>query len=284
MDVQDRISLPADRLFGYTAWDAKHGEALLVFRGTLDPDWSADGAFKNIVTDLDATQVKFFKHEAVLVHEGFFRGYEKMRTAVLAAVKTLRAAHKDAPLVLSGHSLGAALASVAAADFAMNHKMENLRLVTFGSPRVFNKKGAQTVTNALLRKVWRVVHRHDPVPHMPLCTKGGCNEAGNGKTGFPGLLHDVISTVSGWITGGTSFWHVAKEVWQPDGCSTYHACDSAKAYKLCDMTGEDPTCSDSVTPDHYDPNDHVNGYCGIRPEGLLDDKVVCPKAMVTSPD
>jgi len=232
-----------------------------------------------MLLDADGSQVQFFEHKNIQLHEGFFKGYKKMRTAVLAAVRKIRKVHKGARLVVSGHSLGGALATVAAADLVLNQGVDNIELVTFGSPRVFDKKGAEIVQDSKLEgNIYRVVNKNDPVPHMPLCDKDNKD-----AKGFSGFLHDAAATVSGWFTDDKSFWHVAREVWISKGCSDYAECDDVSAYKVCDASGEDPTCSDSVNAEDYDVDDHVNGYCGVQAEGILDDKRKCPKKEEEAP-
>lgn len=54
------------------------------------------------------------------------------------------------------------------------------------------------------------------------------------------------------------YHHVAREVWFPTNY-TY--------YRLCDDSGEDPTCADSIPPIDYKPTDHLV-YLGYGPNGL----------------
>ena len=48
--------------------------------------------------------------------------------------------------------------------------------------------------------------------------------------------------------------HVATEIWYPAPNSTI--------YKICDNSGEDTTCSNSVGPLHWSTADHMH-YMGI---------------------
>ena len=76
----------------------------------------------------------------------------------------MKEAHPDAELVVTGHSLGGALATMASADLVLNRKMAKVRAVTFGSPRVFNKKGAMEVSKSV--ETWRIVAE---VPFLTHC-------------------------------------------------------------------------------------------------------------------
>jgi Lipase (class 3) len=67
---------------------------------------------------------------------------------------------------VTGHSLGAALATYYAAENALVHKVRNPALCTFASPKV----GDQTfvgVFNGLGLSSWRVVNKQDIVPYLP---------------------------------------------------------------------------------------------------------------------
>jgi hypothetical protein len=95
------------------------GRRIVVFRGT-EPD-----AVGDIGTDLLATLVSW--PHGGKVHRGFARAY----ASVQAEVDRWLDAHDDGtPPVFTGHSLGAALATLAA-----SHRRAAV-LVTFGSPRV----------------------------------------------------------------------------------------------------------------------------------------------------
>jgi len=66
-------------------------------------------------------------------HLGFVRAWAKVRKPML---EWLAAMAKDKPVVLSGHSLGGALAQVAAYDIALERRAEIDAVITFGAPRV----------------------------------------------------------------------------------------------------------------------------------------------------
>ena len=55
-----------------------------------------------------------------------------------AAVRAMAARHPGVPLYAIGHSMGAAMATIAALDLKFKANLSDVRLVTFGSPRVGN--------------------------------------------------------------------------------------------------------------------------------------------------
>ncbi len=95
-------------------------------------------------------------------------------------IKALIASYPNAKIVVTGHSLGAALATFAALDIKtkLNPKTSIL-FYTYGSPRA----GDQGFTDYLLTQFpgtgyHRVVHTNDIVPHVPI-TIMGFNHGGN---------------------------------------------------------------------------------------------------------
>ncbi|KIH54336.1 triacylglycerol lipase [Ancylostoma duodenale] len=72
-------------------------------------------------------------------------------------------------VTISGHSLGGALATLAASHLVKLKVLENpdkVKLVTFGQPRVGNKEFADAVDEEV-DYAYRVVHYHDLVPTIP---------------------------------------------------------------------------------------------------------------------
>lgn len=112
----------------------------VAFRGTSDE--------RDLWLDLDAVRVAEGTGE---VHRGFRRALDHVWEE-LADRLAGRPAH------FTGHSLGAALATLAAARHA-----ETRSLFTFGSPRV----GDRDFSASLRIPAYRVVNNTDFVPHLP---------------------------------------------------------------------------------------------------------------------
>jgi hypothetical protein len=72
-------------------------------------------------------------------------------------------------VTLTGHSLGAALATLAAYDLGATYTIQDV--YNFGSPRVGNPAFASAY-NAKFSNHWRVTHYKDPVPHGPTLSMG----------------------------------------------------------------------------------------------------------------
>ncbi|KAK5986358.1 Triacylglycerol lipase [Trichostrongylus colubriformis] len=93
--------------------------------------------------------------------------------------------YADYKAVFTGHSLGGALATLAAARTAKQglRTSERITVYTYGEPRVGD---AQFATNydSMIKDSYRVVFRRDIVPHLPACAKDQ-NWLGDSETSRP---------------------------------------------------------------------------------------------------
>jgi predicted lipase len=85
---------------------------------------------------------------------------------VLSAVKIARKPFPDYEIIVTGHSLGAALATLTTLEL-QHAGNTNLRTIHFGSPRVGNTNFANWATTALGARSARNTHHKDMVPHCP---------------------------------------------------------------------------------------------------------------------
>jgi hypothetical protein len=124
---------------------------ILVFRGTEAT------SFTDIKTDLKATQTKC--STAGKVHSGFNAAFEFVKDGIQNDLDKNKFAKK--PLFIAGHSLGGALATIAAKR--LNHKGGMAACYTFGSPRV----GNEDWTINIKTPIYRVVNAIDCVTMVP---------------------------------------------------------------------------------------------------------------------
>ena len=147
------------------------------------------------------------------VHRGFIDAFEAVSPLVISSVQNLLSVHTTANIVITGHSLGAALATFAALDVKtkLNIASSKITFYSFGSPRT----GNQAFTDYLYSLFpnggcQRVTHYNDVVPHLP-------------PTAF-------------------GFNHIGDEIW-------YQNPGTDLSYKTCkNVAGkqEDLTCSSSI--------------------------------------
>ena len=107
---------------------------VVAFRGTIYnsiANWMRDMHFTTAYAN------EAFKDASLpgnsTVHKGFLHAYGNLREHVNAAV--LDAVKQTGLVIVSGHSMGGAVATMAAAEFVSNLQLDNVWLYTFGSPR-----------------------------------------------------------------------------------------------------------------------------------------------------
>lgn len=101
-------------LEGYVAVDTVRKEIVVAFRGSSD--------LRNWIADFLFLQVKYSGTGCsdCYVHSGFYSSWQEIKSYALAYVKSAYVTYPGYSLVLAGHSLGAAVGTIAAADFRLN--------------------------------------------------------------------------------------------------------------------------------------------------------------------
>ena len=142
--------------------DPSNPMLVLAFRGTEMN--SAD-----IKADLRANLIS--ADGAEKVHKGFKNAFEAVRQCISADLKKC----PNIPIYLTGHSLGGALAVIAARYLASDSLGA---CYTFGSPRVGNLEFSKKIKTP----IYRVINSADIVPRLP-----------------PAFLINLLSALSRWI-------------------------------------------------------------------------------------
>lgn len=122
---------------------------------------------RNWLADFTFEELPYADCNACSIHSGFATGWSERRSTVLAAVSTALLAHPDYSIVVTGHSLGAAVGTLAAVELrSLNHSVD---VYTYGSPRVGNEAFAEFVTSQspAQGENFRMTHVNDPVPQLP---------------------------------------------------------------------------------------------------------------------
>lgn len=138
---------------------------VLAFRGTKST------SITNWVTDLKASKsTNYDGVSGAKVHTGFLQAWESIRTPTVNALRTLRARYPAYKLAITGHSLGGALAVLAATDLGHHEKIVD-EIYTFGAPRVGNSAFVQHFQEKVTDS-FRIVNNDDVVPHVPTKSMG----------------------------------------------------------------------------------------------------------------
>lgn len=140
---------------GFVSVDKTRKQIVIAYRGSH--------SVVNFLADAQAVQLPYLC-TLCFVHAGFLSSWLATRTQVLNAVSSALAAHPGYSIVATGHSLGAAIATIAAAE--MRTKGYNVALYNYGSPMVGNSFFAKFVTNQSGGN-YRVTHQSDLVPKLP---------------------------------------------------------------------------------------------------------------------
>lgn len=172
---------------GTQAFVASRGDAVVVgFRGT--------SSLNDVTTDLiGGAGLLAPSRFGGQMHDGFLTAYQSVERQITDAVNRAKGGNPNKPILFSGHSLGGALAQIAATD--LREKGATIAGVyTFGQPRVGDKGFCDHYKAlGLGAKTFRHINQNDPVPCVPKLHVGS-----------------IPSNVLGWLRGeeGNRFKHV----------------------------------------------------------------------------
>jgi len=193
---------------GYVAYARQWKMLVVSFKGVSTDD------FKTWYNSLfHASLTPYTAHGAptgAKVHEGFLEAYTSVSATVVNVTRNYLANPSLAieRVLITGHSMGAVMSTFVLLDvLPLLPATVSLTWQTFGAPRAGNPTFASFV-NAFNVSGARVVHHRDLVAHAP------------------------------WRDMG--YHHVATEVY-------YNASKMHGNARVCDGSGEDPTCSDGLT-------------------------------------
>ncbi|PAU59467.1 lipase family protein [Pseudomonas sp. PICF141] len=135
------------------AFITHHDEIILIsVRGTKE--------LVDFVRDTDAEQVPF--EEGVgKTHQGFYKAYKAMSKFVQVYLDQF---HTGQKIIICGHSLGGAIATLLAEALRRSPNAYGILLYTYGSPRAGD---ADFVNGAAELAHHRMVNNNDPIPSVP---------------------------------------------------------------------------------------------------------------------
>jgi len=191
---------------------------VIAFRGTQS------SSLTNWYENLKFAQTELWESDSsVLVHRGFLETYKSLKSELLVQVPLFRAYCSSCSFLVTGHSLGGAMATLASVDLQMEFPDFGVpELYTYGCPRVGNPKFAQLVST-MLQSHFRVVNDRDVVPRIP--------------------THIFEIT-------GVAYWHSGYEVWYRNRTE----------WQVGDGSGEDPNLSISVPFLETSIQDHLTYF------------------------
>lgn len=139
-------------------------QVVVVWKGTDPLSWAA-WASDLAICKLDASDWC----DGCELHKGFVSDYYALRTRIteqlLAALHSLPGGGRGATVFVTGHSLGAALATLHTYDLVADQGIQAVTY-TFGGPRVGNAAFSDSF-GSTVDTMYRVVHASDIVPTLP---------------------------------------------------------------------------------------------------------------------
>ncbi|KAL2244124.1 UNVERIFIED_CONTAM: Lipase [Sesamum indicum] len=198
---------------------------VIAFRGTQETsiqNWVEDLYWKQLDSDYPGV-------DDAKVHHGFYSAYHNtsLKPGILNAVQEAKELYGDIQIMVTGHSMGGAMAAFCGLDLRLSLGEQNVQVLTFGQPRIGNAAFASYYSQVVPNTI-RVTNGHDVVPHLP-----------------PYYYYFPQKT----------YHHFPREVW------LYNIGFGSLIYtveKVCDGSGEDPTCSRSVSGNSI--SDHLTYY------------------------
>jgi hypothetical protein len=159
-DIPEMRAMAAARanpeLFGLIVRETATGHLLIGIRGTLVLlDW---------IRDFVAVPVPYeLVDDFGLVHLGFRETYQLVQASI---VKVLNAVPPETRITILGHSLGGAMALMAAPDIKINGRRHHVDVCTVGAPRAGQHRFHDPF-NAAITDCFRVVNPFDIATHLP---------------------------------------------------------------------------------------------------------------------
>ncbi|RCN29372.1 triacylglycerol lipase [Ancylostoma caninum] len=164
--IHRQINIDCDKgniCSGFTALLHSHKAIAVSFRGTTNPLQLLDEAIKSVINSwvdwpYGGMVSKYF-------YDGFMRIW---KGGMEADMKLLTEQYPDYEIWVTGHSLGGAMASLAAHAIVGSGIADSkrLKLITLGQPRTGDKVFAKNHT-ATIDYSFRITHWRDVVPHIP---------------------------------------------------------------------------------------------------------------------
>jgi len=196
-------------LFGY---NTKFDAVFVGFRGSSN--------IQNWVDNLQVSHITPYSDTNIKVEKGFYHLYMELQNDILQKINELTIKYHTNNLLITGHSLGAALSTLCVFDLTyVMHSRYTPIVITFGSPRVGNTE----FVNQFMKFGFyanRITHWRDVVPHVP---------------------QELLD-----------YQHIPQEIWYSENNDEYTICN--------DYDGdESESCSNTCAPLHCTSiDDHLN--------------------------
>ncbi|KAL8778747.1 MAG: hypothetical protein Q9213_007260, partial [Squamulea squamosa] len=160
--------LITDNLFNTFQLISQYAAAAYCPAKNDSPDTLLTCSSGNWKTDWDLVRVSIDFCDECHIHRGFKNSWHEVKHAVMENMKKAVKRHPSYRIIVTGHSLGGAIATIAAAELRRidDHFARETELYTFGSPRIANKEAARWLSEQSPYS-WRITNENDLVPRLP---------------------------------------------------------------------------------------------------------------------
>ncbi|ORZ30580.1 Alpha/Beta hydrolase protein [Catenaria anguillulae PL171] len=175
--------IESDRNLAFVAVKDVSKQIIVIFRGSQLENWFDNVEAFRINWPFELT-ARYSSLSTTAIHKGFFDSYDSLRQRIRSAVRS----HLTSPtrsnytLYLAGHSLGGAMATLAAVDLIASGFIpaHRLHLYSISAPRAGNEEWAQKVSSQVLvpGQSHRITVDDDLVPHTPTRQMGFIHQLG----------------------------------------------------------------------------------------------------------
>ena len=143
---------------GYIGYTSSQSTIFVAFRGSE--------SIQNWVSNINSVLMEYPGCDGCNVHKGWYTAEQNSIVAIISEVKALKEKYPSYGIVVTGHSLGAALSTLTSADL-MQAGLGPIRTFTFGSPRVGDQAFSDWYSSTM-SDFSRVTHHKDLVVHDPM--------------------------------------------------------------------------------------------------------------------
>ena len=142
-----KIADASKSTYGYIGYQPSLQTIFVTFRGSED--------IKNWATNINSISTGYPLCNGCEVHKGFYEAEKAVFPFILSQVQALKSKFPSYSVIATGHSLGAALATLTAFDLQSNG-VSPIQVFNYGSPRVGNTAFADWASNKM--KITRSTH------------------------------------------------------------------------------------------------------------------------------
>ena len=131
--------------------------------------WRGTETLKDVQVDANEKLVNYPAPNSGQVHAGFLKAYQGARNQLLSVIESMKPEY----VFVTGHSLGAAIATLAAYDLALSKLVpaQNIVVVPVASPKVGNVAFAEAYqSQPIANQTFIVCNAFDFVPTLPFVT------------------------------------------------------------------------------------------------------------------